>query len=86
MGYRPLESIECVGSEQLGLSQTSYCALSETTRVEPAFNCFVINWTIGLINGCTQLRHGKKGTSSKLNTQIVSMSWIFSTSGTNPGI
>ena len=37
----PLESIECVGSEELGLSKTSYCALSETTRADPAFKFFV---------------------------------------------
>jgi hypothetical protein len=40
-GEIPLESIECVGSEALGLSNTSYWALSETTSSAPAFKFFV---------------------------------------------
>ena len=50
-GRGPLESMEWVGSDEFGLSKTSYCAFSEMTREDPAFKFFVTSWIIGLING-----------------------------------
>jgi hypothetical protein len=58
-GCGPFESIECVGSEALGLSKTSNCALSEITRVAPAFKFFVTSWTIGLMNGYVNTAYKK---------------------------
>jgi hypothetical protein len=48
------ESIECVGSEEVGSVQTRYCALSCIIKCPPSATCCAIYSIIGASNGFRQ--------------------------------